>query len=65
MNVIMIALTALDGIVDREEVTNLVAHSIGMAGGLWLCFYIPKERRRAEAEWKKWEQELEAMPEED
>lgn len=65
MNVVVIVLTALDGIADREEVAHLVAQAIGMAGGLWLCFFIPKESRRAEAEWKTWEEELEAMPEED
>ena len=65
MNVAVIVLTVLDGIAYREEVAHLVGHAIGMAGGLWLCFFIPKESRRAEAEWKKWEEELEAMPEED
>lgn len=56
MNVVAPIFKALSGTQDMESLISLIGHAGGFAGGVWLCFYIPKERKRTDAEWKQWEE---------
>lgn len=45
MNVVALIFKALSGTQDMESLISLIGHAGGFAGGVWLCFYIPKRGR--------------------